>query len=157
MIVEIVPATLAHAEVIAANARQADIDEMWAAARHSPLDAMRGGLRLTRRARTGLIDGEPVCMFGVTPMSLIRGWGAPWMVASARMDELRAQKELLRRARGVFAEWKREYALLMNFVDERNLAAQRWIAWLGFDLKDTYTIGADAMPFRMFIWRRDNV
>src|SRR5690606_18383941 len=138
-------------------ARQADIDELWAQARSAPLDSMKGGMRWTRSATVALLDGEPVCMFGVTPVSLLRGWGVPWLIGSARMDSMAMKRALLREARHVISEWQGRYTFLLNFVDERNERAMHWLAWLGFTLQEPQPHGPDGLPFRAFYWRKPGV
>lgn len=149
---ELVPALPWHADAIAANARQADIDELWAQGRSSPLRALRYGMKVCPRARTGLLDGEPVCMFGVTPYSILRGQGVPWMVGTRALEGLSAQKALLRVSEQVMGGWMGEYSLLFNFVDQRNVAAHRWLRWLGFTLRDPVPYGPDHLPFHPFFW-----
>lgn len=152
MNVEIVPATLAHAEAIAADARQADVDELWAQARATPLSALRVGLRSTSRARTGLVDGVPVCLFGVSPFSILSGQGTPWMVGSNGLKPLRVQKALLIHSRLEFAAMRANYSVLFNAVDDRNTSAKRWLTWLGFTLLGPMIYGPDRLPFRPFYW-----
>lgn len=144
---EIVPATLAHAEAIAANPRPADVAEVWASHRATVMDAMRRGMRYG--ARTGLVDGEPVCMFGTVPDCALL---VPWMVSSAAMDTLRVQKSLLRLSKSVVAGMRAHGATLFNAVDDRNEAAKRWLAWLGFELDDAVPAGWDGVMFRFFHW-----
>jgi hypothetical protein len=147
---EIVAATAGHAAAIAANARQADIDELWAQARATPLAAMRIGL--CHGAKTGLLDGVPVCMFGVTPHGADAG--VPWMVTARGMESLSAQKRLLTASRAEFDAMKARYSMLFNVVDERNDAAKRWLAWLGFTLSDPVSYGPLGLPFRLFQWSK---
>lgn len=155
--IEIVPAEGWHASAIAAAARNADVAELWAAGRHTPLDAMLAGMRLAR-AQTALLDGEPIAMFGVSPVSLLLGRGVPWMVGSSLLDTMPLRRALLREAVGVLRGWQKRYRLLLNFVDERNVSAQRWLRWLGFTLSDEpQPMGADGVLFRMFFWRREDV
>lgn len=146
-----------HAVAIGANARPADVDELWAIGRCTPVEAMRAGMKLSR-AETALCDGVPVAMFGVTPLSLLLGRGVPWMVGSSLLDTMPLRRALLREAVGVLRGWQDRYSFLLNFVDERNVSAQRWLRWLGFTLgDDPQPMGADGAPFRMFYWRRDHV
>lgn len=155
--IEIVPATREHAEFIAANPRPADVAEVWAQDRTHPLDVMLKGLKVSPHVQTGMVDGEPIGMFGVTPLSLIRGIGLPWMMASARADILQARKALLRESREVVGAWRVQYKYLANVVDDRNTRAKQWLEWLGFELAETYLIGPDQLPFRMFKWSREDV
>lgn len=154
MRVELVPAMPEHVEAISANARQADIDELHAATGETPEVCMLRGLRVSARPQTGIVDGEVVCMFGVTPVSILGGVGTPWMVGSRAMDRLTVQKALLRESRAAFAAMRQEYpAALYNLVDERNAAAIRWLRWLGFEFGPVYPMGADQLPFHLFYWR----
>ena len=152
MIAEIVPAQYWHITEISKNARAADIEELWAQARVTPEQALNRGFRFCRNARTGMIDGQPVCMFGVTPYSIIHGQGSPWMVGSTALDRLSVQKRLLEQSRIAVAEMWDGYSLLFNLVDDRNEAAKRWLQWLGFTLLDPIAYGPDRLPFRPFYW-----
>lgn len=151
MRVEHVPATMAHVDAIAANPRQADVDEMWASNRVSVREAMMVGMKRSR-AMVAEVDGVAVCMFGITPHNLMLGQGVPWLVGSAAMESLSASRELLRRSRAFMADAKRDYQLLFNAVDDRNEASKRWLAWLGFTLLAPAPMGADGLPFRPFYW-----
>lgn len=152
MNVEVVPAQYWHADAIAANPREADVAELYAQAHVSPEQAMTLGLRLARNARTGFVDGEAVCMFGVTPYSILRGWGNPWMVGSRALERMSVRKALLRHARAELADMQATYSLLFNFVDDRNERAHHWLRWLGFTLSDPMPYGPDGLPFRFFNW-----
>lgn len=145
---EIVDATAEHAEAIALDARDSDIAELWACAKSTPLEAMSYGLRYG--ARTGLLDGRPVCMFGVSPET--SGVGVPWMVTADGLRSLSAQKRLLEASRGEFDAMRSRYSRLFNVVDDRNVAAKRWLSWLGFTLSDPFPYGPYEMPFRLFQW-----
>lgn len=154
MIITFEPATLDHAHAIAAHARKADTDELWTQARATPYQSMRKGIKLTRSATTALMDGEPIAMFGVTPISLLKGWGIPWMVGSTLMDGMAVKRGLLRDARRYFVMWQQGYTFLLNFVDDRNTQAIRWLEWLGFTVLDPQPHGFDGLPFRTFYWRQ---
>lgn len=151
MRVEVVPATLEHVADLAPRVRAADAAEIWAAARLTPEAALALGVRVSTGAWVGLVDGEVVCMFGVSPRSLIGGTGVPWMLGSDLIE--RHQMTFLRRCRPVVA-WMRElYPVLANHVDDRNEAAKRWLRWLGFELADPAPHGPDRLPFRRFEMR----
>ena len=151
--VEIVPARDWHAEAIAWNPREADVAEL-AALGTTPLEAMRNGLRVSREPMTGFVDGQPVCMFGASPFSILGGIGIPWLIGSLAMDSMTAHKALLRESRKAFARMREEFpSMLFNAVDDRNEAAKRWLAWLGFTLDDPKPLGRNGEPFRVFYWK----
>lgn len=148
MIAALVAAEPQHVAAIAARARQADIDELWAQARATPAHCMTVGLQLATLAYTALLDDVPVAMLGVTPAST--GEGTPWMVTTTDLDHLPAQKALLRLSPPVIAEFLTLYPLLFNEVDNRNVRAKRWLAWLGFTLGDPEPTGCDGELFCPF-------
>lgn len=115
-------------------------------------EALDDGLKRSDWALTGLIDGEPVCMFGVAPVSILNGEGAPWMLGTEQLEQ--AQVAFLRACRGVVADMERTYPRLMNVVDARNTVAIRWLRWLGFRFDESqYQIGGHAFKvFRKGAW-----
>lgn len=142
-----------HVDAIVADVRPEDRAELWSGARSTPADAMRYGMRFSG-AWTGMVDGMPVCMFGVTPYSLLLAEGIPWMVTTREMSRLSVQKHLLRESRLVAVGLRRRWNLLFNVVDDRNESAKRWLRWLGFTLAPAAPYGPDSLPFSLFYWRR---
>lgn len=137
-----------HIAAIAARARQADIDELWAQARATPAQCLVLGLQAATLAYTALLDGRPVAMFGVTPH--MAGEGVPWMVATTDLDDVRVQKALLRISPPVIAQFNALFPLLFNTVDDRNVAAKRWLRWLGFTVSEPEPTGCDGELFCPF-------
>ena len=151
--IEILPATLDHARALAPRMRQADIDEVWATARHSPMAALKRSLEASALAWTGLVDGAPACLFGVGAPFLLSGVGAPWLLGSD--DLLAHQKAFLRRNRAYLGRMLALYPRLENWVDCRNAASIRWLRWLGFRLAPAAPFGALGLPFHRFELRRE--
>lgn len=149
------PAEAGDVEWIAQNVRQADVAELWASNRTTATDCMAFGMRHSDQALTGTFDGEPVCMFGAVPASLLGRVGVPWMVGTTALDSLAVQKALLRESRIAVSDMLTRYDVLKNVVDDRNASAKRWLRWLGFTLDSTASpYGPDRQLFRGFeIWR----
>lgn len=146
---EIVPATAQHIPAIAAAVRDADRTELWAYGCVTPLDCLCHGLEYSRKAWTGLIDGIPVCMFGVVPSSILGNVGRPWMVGTKLLDE--HPHVFLRRCQGCLREMREGFDTLENFVDVRNKRAIEWLVWLGFDIwMPAEKIGPYGLPFFRF-------
>ena len=141
-----------HIERIAARARQADREELMASNAMTPTDAMFEGLRTATAARTGFVDGEPICMFGISPYWPKPGIGIPWMIGTDLLE--RHWMLFARRCRSEFEEVCGGYTYLVNWVDDRNVVAHRWLQWLGFRLHDAVPYGVQGLPFRMFDKRR---
>lgn len=149
--VRIVPAQAEHIAPLAQHARAADVAELWAAARLTPEGAMRIGLPLSPLAWTGFVGDDTVCMFGVTPVSLLGGVGAPWLIGTEHVE--RYQMAFLRHSRPMVAAMLQRFPLLINHVDARNTVAVRWLRWLGFAMAEPAPYGPFGVPFRKFEMR----
>lgn len=144
-----VPATEAHCVHVAAHARPADVAELQAGSGMTPAQVLEYGLRISALCYTALVDGEPVAVVGVTPLSVLAGKGCPWMVATSRVD--RHARQLLEVSRPVVDLMAEQFPLLANFVDNRNVKAHRWLRWLGFHLHPPVPHGREGRLFRLFV------
>ena len=151
MIADVVLAEPQDVDIIARDARAADVRELWLLARATPAQCLRYGLKHSRSAFTGRINRVPVCMFGATPYSEMGGIGVPWMVTSTGLDSLGAQKALLRHSRPGVDELRRQYPVLVNVVHEGNAAAIRWLRWCGFKIHPAQAMGPDKAMFHPFV------
>lgn len=132
---------------IAEHARHADVVEL-AALGETPLSCLLRGLRNSPEAYTGWIDDEPVCMFGVAAVSVLTGYGAPWMVGTDAIDRhaipfAKGSKDVID---GMFSHWDR----LFNYVDARNARAIRWLRFLGFHIGEPIPHGKNGEMFHPF-------
>lgn len=151
-----VPCRRWHAEAIAANPRQADVDELWISSRTRMVDALLHGMERSTAPLTAMHKGQPVAMLGVVPFSILSGIGVVWMLGSAALDRPSCQKDLLRTSRPQVDLWREQYpALLYNFVDSRNAQAIRWLKWLGFQFLPAIPYGPDKAPFIPFLCGTD--
>lgn len=123
------PAEAADIDVIAGDIRPADAVEMEALGT-DPAAAMREGMARSDWTMTGLLDGVPVCMFGVAAQNVVLGHGVPWMLSANAIE--RAQLKFLRACRPVVARMRESYPSLRNVVHAENHTAIRWLRWLGF-------------------------
>ena len=144
----VVAATSAHAVAVAARARQSDVDELWASNKLTPSAALDYGLRVSP-ALTLLMDDEPVCIFGITPLSAITGLGAPWMVGTDKLDT--CARWFIRHCKNDLGAFFSEWSRLVNLVDARNTKAIRWLRWLGFSVLPAVSYGPFNLPFHPFI------
>jgi hypothetical protein len=145
---EIVTAELKHITAIVDNVRDADREEFWALARITPKECLMQSFHLSRMAWTGLIDGQPVCMYGVVQSSLLGGVGRPWMVGTDLLDK--HQMVFLRRCREQVRIMQMCFGRLENHVYVRNTKAIQWLKWLGFSFSEPELMGPFDMPFIRF-------
>lgn len=153
--VKVVPAEFEHVESIAKNMREADRQELWASGLVTPELALKSAIKASDKAWTGLINDEPVCMFGVSRGTIAARIGSPWLLGTDALEMY--QVPFLRRCRGYVSEMTEGFDTLINYVDARNAKSIRWLRWLGFDLEEARPAGVFGMPFHKFSMRISHV
>lgn len=147
MTASIVLADASHIPALAAGMRQADRDECWAWALHTPEEALRVSLDASALAWTGMLDDKPVCMFGAGG-ALLAPSASPWLLGTDAVDLIpmtfaRMSRVALRR---MAACWPH----LANWTDERHVRSHAWLFWLGFTFGPAQPMGPLGLPFRPF-------
>jgi len=149
---ELVDTTDEHIEELAETMSQADVDEVWASSHRSPLESLLLSSTLSADTTTGLADGEVMCIFGVSPISIISGSGSPWLLGS---DLIREHFRIFLRGNKEWMKIQQEkWDTLSNHVDARHTLAIRWLKWLEFDFDEAKPHGPDKMPFHRFSWEQ---
>jgi hypothetical protein len=151
--IRIVPARAAHVRTIARRMRNADRDEVWAASRMLPAQALIYSLRKSTYAWTAIVNGRPEVMFGVGDINVLAGVGAPWLLGTVAVEK--HFRAFLRRSVDFRDQLSAQYPVLRNFVDDRNKASIRWLRWLGFRLSDP--VDHNGYRFRLFELRASDV
>lgn len=135
-------------EFIAENMDPADVAEVWAMGRKTPLEALVASTKVSRETFVGLVDGEPICAFGIGQRTLMDNVGIPWLLGTPEIRKhprpfLRVSKNWIERA-------AQDYVRLENWVDVRHTRAVKWLKWLGFTLEEPTPFGPDRMMFHRF-------
>lgn len=143
------------AAFVAANAREADRREFEASSGRTPSQVVAEAMATADMAFTGWRGGVPVCIFGVSPASLLIGRGTPWLVGTDHLD--RCARPLLRVSMPALDLFHARYPELMNYVDARNDRAIRWLRWMGFTIHPAEPHGIAGLPFHKFERSRRDV
>lgn len=143
---QIVTADLDHIPLILSRLREADRREIHALSEQTPERILTQSFHMSRLAWTGMIDGVPVCMFGVVKVE--DGHGRPWMIGTDLLDK--HQIVFLRRCKSQVETMQRCFTRLENYVDVRNTRAICWLSWLGFSFHAPEPVGRFALPFMKF-------
>lgn len=152
---QVVPARASHMMPLAMNMRDADLDEIYALSDEPVLTVLNRSRRASLKCWTVLVDDEPSIIFGVAPISLLSGKGAPWMLATPRIEEIASR--FVRHSRRYVDEMQRGYKTLENVVDERNELSKKWLRWLGFEIGEACAVGRHGEMFHPFRRRAANV
>jgi hypothetical protein len=138
-----------HLERILATVRPADLAEINAIGLHnSPLAALQQSVAISQHSAVALHDGVPLCVFGVSPVSLLSGVGSPWLIGSVVLEQ--HTKELVARAPAYIRLMLRIYPRLENHVHAENRRAVRWLRAAGFTIHPPAPYGLRGELFHPF-------
>jgi len=158
-VAEVRPAIPPDCVEIARNLREADLMEIVAGGHSDPLRCLMDCFERTERPMTGVWNGTPICLFGVSRIRYRffddkgkwcpRGIGAPWLLGTDEITD--ARWSFLKESRVWLDQIKNDYDLLWNRVHSRNTVHIRWLKWLGFQFgRDTvYPNGEVFKDFNM--------
>lgn len=154
--IEVRDASLRDIIYVARHLREADQRECLAATLVKPKHMLVSTFWHSPICLVGLVDGEPVCVFGVATGTLLGDRaGQPWFVATDKIYQ--HQRAFLRRNRSMVQSWLEMFPRLENYVDARNEKAIQWLEWLGFKLDPPKPYGVLGRPFRRFTMEQDDV
>lgn len=151
MDISIVPATPVHIAAMARRARQIDRVEAYYQTGRTLPDALAYAARISSEIWAGRVDGDLVALWGVGAIQPLSGIGAPWLVATDRLNDVAIP--FLRRNKANLDRLRQSYDVLRNVVYAENTSAIRWLKWMGFKMQDPRPFGPLNKPFRQFEWR----
>ncbi len=151
MKIEIVQATLGHAESLAPRLRQSDMNEVMASSGSTPLVALTRSVELSGydSCWTALLDGLPHIMWGAAPLPGSGNNGIVWLLSSEEMYRIPAR--FLKESATYVSRMLSKFDSLQNYVDARNIKSQQWLLRLGFhkvSVDDEF--GFERRPFILF-------
>lgn len=136
--------------VIAAAARQADIEEMRDGAGVTVEQALQHGLELSSNCMVIMAGDLPLAALGDSRHD--DDIGIPWLVSTVHIEQ--HARGFLRACRPLLADMLTRHQRLLNMIDTRNTAAIRWLEWLGFTMSEPMPAGVRGLPFRLFTMTR---
>lgn len=150
---QIVPATLAHAEQLSRTLREADLRELREVEPDAqPKAIIAWSLGVSTSAFTAVLNDRVVCMGGVAPRG--DGSGSVWLLGT---DLMVSHKVALGRVSPPCVDlMHKEYRIIHNHADSRNHVHLRWLRWLGFkELPSVTDFVKSGVPFIPFYHIKD--
>lgn len=142
-------ATVMDVGCLGPRLRAADVEEIRAASGLPPVEALRRSYDFSTHVwAVREIDGRPIALWGVGPLSLLEGRGCPWLLAADAFEVLGS--DIARLSRPLLAGMRDHYPHLENRVDARHARAVRWLSWLGFTIDPATPWGVERRPFHRF-------
>lgn len=151
MTLTIRPMVAADAAIVAACARQCDVEEIKACCGLSIGEALTQCLEHSLRAWVIESSGKPLAAAGDTMAAI--GIGVPWMITTDHIASNR--RGFLHASQAIMAEMFQRHYQLVNYVDARNTDAIRWLTWLGAIMEPPAPYGVSGLPFRKFTKNRE--
>ena len=141
-------ARLEDALAMAHKMRDSDVKEIWASHRVRPLEALAKCIRNSERARTGRIDGEIACIFGISRQNLMGSAGTIWMLGTDLLEKHGIR--FLRENKKEIVDISSEFSHIENYCDARNTVTIKWLKWLWFTVEEAQPYGVYNLPFHHF-------
>ena len=147
--IDFVAPTSEMVKSIAADMRQADVDEVWASNHHTPLESLSAGWRSSDFSTIAVCDNEPLVMIGLVKRDVLTGSGVVWMLGTNRA--LKYKRDFFRQTKPVIDEMLTVCPRLCNMVHGKNTNSIIWLKWLGFTIdNDPIPHGPDGELFHRF-------
>jgi hypothetical protein len=119
---------------LARNIRPEDAREI-AVFGHTPAYGFGFGWELSDPAYTVTLEGRPVAMFGVVPLSA-PGHGIVWFLGTPDLEKPVNRIRFLRESSKWVDNLMEKYEKIINYVDARNVLHISWLKWLKFEFMD---------------------
>ena len=150
-IVQIVQTRPEDVTALVANLRDADRAELEACGHTDIARVIQRSVDFSLLCWSGLVDDELACIFGVAPLSMVSGIGAPWMLGTPALDG--ASRVLVRMTPRYISRMLLAFPHLVNHVYAKNTTSVRWLKRLGFTLHEAKPLAATGEPFHEFEMR----
>lgn len=148
MEIEFVKPTPAHALLLAANMRQADVEECVACGYDGAVSAVLASIKFSTECWVCTVDGEVMGIFGVIVDNLLMRRASLWLLTSTLVD--RKPKTFVRYARIALASIRRSWPSLFLVADAHHVGANRFALAVGFSSSATYAHEMTGQPVRLF-------
>ena len=146
--IEFTEVTEEHLRTVAQNMRDADIEEVWAATRHTPLQALTDGVMKSEHSVTVKWGGEAVAVYGLRAGAALSGIGVPWMLTAGGI--LNCRRELMTHTPVVLGKMLLKCGLLENQVHVENKVSIGWLSRMGFTIDSPEPTGVEGGMFHRF-------
>jgi hypothetical protein len=138
------------AEALLANLRPADRDEIEAllgpgAEARTLAESIERSVLLW----VAVAGDEIAAIFGVVPINMLGGQGAPWLLGTPLID--RHGGAFIKLNRIYIARMLALFPTLLNIVDARNVKSIAWLKHMGFKVYPPQTLGKAGLPFHPFV------
>ena len=148
VVVKFGPPTPEAVQFIADNMREADAIEVWAAYRHTPIEALELSIKNSYTCMIVYGDDVPLTALGLVLRGFLSDTGVPWLLSAEQALDHR--KEFLRLSPPVIDKMLQIRPKLVNYVHTENKLSIRWLKWLGFIIENPEPMKTTGELFHRF-------
>lgn len=131
-------------DCLVATLRPADRDEVTAMHGENIRQAVYDSVRQSTKLWAFDEDGALAMLLGVAPY--LPGVGVPWALGTVAISP----RSLITIGRDYLPKIQALYPILVNYVDARNEKSLRWLAHIGFTIREPVLMGIERRPFHRF-------
>ena len=142
-------------DFIAARMRMEDVIELEAGTGRSPYGALNLSFKMTPRPRTGVVNGEPIAMWGAAKRSLLSHKASVWLLGTDGVTQFK--RAFLKHTPAELDAILQEFPYIENWVLATNRRSLRWLKWLGFNIDEPEAMGIEGQDFRRIWMERKDV
>lgn len=142
------PASKAHIDRLVVTMREADKKELRSTVNWSFERILSHSVNSSVRSASVFINGELVCIMGVTAKSLLNGVGCPWLIGSTALAKYK--RELIAESKRLLPELMGSFSKLENYVHSENKQAVRYLKHIGFTIHTAEPYGCNGELFHRF-------
>ena len=136
-----------HGLHVIENMAMDDVNEVYAGG-FTPEQVIEYGVARSHEAWTGMVDGEPMCIFGLTKPSFLSTTGHPWMLGTPLLQK--HVRPFGRVSYLVVQHWLKTHDHLYSYVHAPHHRGIRWLRFLGFTIHPAEPFGPYGEPFCKF-------
>lgn len=133
------------------NARPEDVAEIEALDGSTVREAFDEIPDLLTNSKIWEVEGNPVAIFGVTPMQGPMSIGVIWLIATDAFHKYTTK--FAKYCKEVFKDLIKNYNYVFNYIHADNKVSIEWLKWLGFKIHDGQPIGHQGAIFHKFEMR----
>lgn len=139
-------------ELIAADMRQADVDEVWSSHHFTPREALMEGWDNSHSSVIVTVNDEPCVMLGLVIHDILTGSGIPWLLGTN--NALNYKRNFFTQVPDVIDEMLNTCPKLFNYVHVDNKVSISWLKRIGFTFDDPIPYGCNKELFHKFYLER---
>ena len=147
--VQLLPATAAHLEALAADVRPDEAARLGRLGFESAAELLGSAMASSDVALCALFDGRPAAVCGMGPFGS-PGLSFVWAFCGRLVD--RHPRTFWALCRPVLQQLADAGGVLVAFVDAQHVASQRWLRRLGFRLHPAAPWGVAGAPHCKAVW-----